>query len=163
MDENIEKYLRMLKKQRVAAIGRAADMLWIIFEDTNAACSARTISLHVQSSWRITNTEKKSIIVASLDMYFPKSSEEYTDDFEWDIQGNNLFDEKSANWLENAGDIFIDEVQMDLWGDLRLSFSNGDQMEVFVDVSDETECWRIFRKDDLNLRHMVMTGEGVYF
>lgn len=62
MDENIEKYLRMLKKQRVAAIGRAADMLWIIFEDTNAACSARTISLHVQSSWRITNTEKKSII-----------------------------------------------------------------------------------------------------
>ena len=82
--------------------------------------------------------------------------------FEWDVQGNNLFDEKAPIWLEKESILYIEEYKLNRWGDLLLVLSNRDCIEIFVDSSDYTESWRFF-KCHSNEEHLVVTGLGFEF
>lgn len=166
-DLEIEDYLKILKDKPIINIGRASNMLWIgfgeplkVYDYKGNEVTKSSISLHVQSTWRIINKGEKKIKVASSDMYTPNSNLEWSDDFNWDIQGNNLFDEKSKRWL--GDNIFVKDYKINRWGDLLLLFSNEDSLEIFVNVSDDSECWRLFENNS-NKDHFVVTGQGVIF
>ena len=50
-------------------------------------------ALHIQCSWRIVKGNK--IVVASRDFYSPRTGlDDENEYFEWDVQGNNRFDER---------------------------------------------------------------------
>lgn len=84
---------------------------------------------------------------------------EKQNNFKWDVQGNNLFDEKSKLWLNDNSPIFVKEYKLNKFGDLKIIFSNQDSLEVFIDSSDNTECWRLIGPF-LGEKHLVLTGLG---
>lgn len=151
-NEKVQSYLEQLVGKKVCDIGRASNMLWIVFDEM--------ISLHVQTMWRIVNKEEQEILLAYSDFYSPNSKLLEKKDFKWDVQGNNLFDEKAGNWLKTVETVSVNEYKINRWGDLLLVFSNGERLEIFVDASDDTECWRLF-KHDSDEAHLVVTGFGV--
>lgn len=159
----MQKYLDIILNKQVSNIGRAGNMLWLQItneeKDSKEACGDNSLLLHVQSAWRVTNRKTKTILFAASDMYMPNSLQELSDDFCWDIQGNNLFDEKSIQWINNNSPIIINEYRLNRWGDLLIIFSNGDSMEIFVDSSDDTECWRLFQHNCENA-HFIICGLG---
>lgn len=166
-ETTIYDYLDMIVMQPVNSIGRASNMLWLglgakiqwYSKLEGKEVEKSTYALHIQSAWRMENRERKEIIVASSDMYSPKTGVEYDDTFDWEIQGNNLFDEKSQMWLKENQPIFVKEYKINLWGDLLLLFSNGDKLHVFVGASDNTECWRVFAMTEQS-PHLLVTGLG---
>lgn len=159
MENFVIDYFEAILKKKICYIGRAVDMLSIEFKIASEEENGKetVIALHVQSAWRMVN--KKEILFASSDMYEPNSQNSWTENFMWDKKGANLFDERSDRWFKKS-DYIVEKYEIDELGDLALHFSNGDKLEVFVDSSDTSECWRIF---DLNSekRHFVMTGVGV--
>ncbi len=165
----IYNYLDQLLNKPICDIGRVSNMLWIAigetFEENNIwgqKVEKSTISLHVQSGWRIVNKEKDMIWFASSDFYSPNSKTEEEEEFDWDIQGNNLFDEKSKLWLSENRNILIKRYKINELGDLSIAFSNGDCLEIMTDSSDDTESWRILKcKSDE--KHMVASGLGIDF
>ena len=165
----IDNYLKLLLNQPLLAIGRASNMLWVGFgkeiECTNfrgQKVKKSSIALHVQSSWRIIDTKRKEIIVAQSDFYFPNRLLKEMVEFNWDVQGNNLFDEKSSNWFKRTSGIYISNYKINTWGDLLLIFSNSDALEVLINSSDDAECWRLFECNS-DKPHLAVTGKGVGF
>lgn len=168
-DMEIGNYLELIVNKHVISISRAANMLCLGFGDWISTIDYKgnevikcSIYLHVQSSWRVANKSEKKIRFASYDVYTPNSSTEWSDDFDWDIQGINLFDEKSKEWFINNQDIYVKEFRINRWGDLLLVFSNEDSLEIFINCSDDSECWRLFEYNS-NRDHFVVTGHGVVF
>ena len=47
-------------------------------------------------------------------------------------------------------------------GDLKIDFSNGYVLEIFIDTSEEEECWRILKMES-DEKHYVVYGKGVSF
>ncbi len=156
--EMIGDYIDVLVNQKVIKIGRSANMIWIWFEK-NDGVKSTIWCLHIQSTFRILNLKREEIIVGSSDIYHPSKRMENADDFDWEQQGNNLFDEKSKNWLEKNIGISVKKILINLWGDLRIIFSNNDILEVYIDNSTKyAECWRLFEKEKKNKKHLVITG-----
>ena len=139
-------------------IGCVLNMIWISFGNDNN-CNDKW-ALHIQSSFRILDIENMKIVVASSDLYWPSSKISDEKDFDWEIQGNNLFDEKIKKWLQNNAELFVDKCDINLWGDLRIVFSNGERLDIFVDSSEYVECWRLFEKNNKERNHLVITGLG---
>lgn len=168
-DMEIEEYLKILVDKPLINIGRASNMLWLGFGVLIRTVDYKgndilksSISLHVQSTWRVINRGKKLIQFASSDIYTPNSNLEWSNDFDWDIQGINLFDEKSKKWFSNNQDVFVKEYRVNDGGDLQLLFSNEDVLEIFINVSDDSECWRLFEYNS-SREHLVVTGQGGIF
>ena len=69
---------------------------------------------------------------------------------------------KVKSWMNRNSPIYVSEYKINKWGDLRLVFSNNEYLEVFVDASDDTECWRFFKYAG-NEEHLVVTGLGVVY
>jgi hypothetical protein len=120
-------------------------------------------SLHIQSSWRI--TKGKKILVASRDFYYPRSDwDEETDDFDWDVQGNNRFDEKIKNLMEEVkGKLIVERIDSDDIGGFKVHLSDKYVLEAFPDNSDEdeySEYWRFFNMKD-DSPHFVVGGNGI--
>lgn len=166
---NIYQYLDKLLNQPLCAIGRASNMLWLgigkkikILNLKGKQVEKSEISLHVQSMWRIIDTEKKEILLASSDFYSPRDNNTLYKDFVWDIQGRNLFDKKAPEWMEKANPVFIIDYQINSLGDLVLILSNNNRIEIYVNSSDDTESWRML-DNDYNKEHLVMTGKGVSY
>jgi hypothetical protein len=165
----IYQYLDRLIMQPVRTIGRASNMLWIGIgervEKLNYKGERRetsTFSLHIQCMWRIINKEKMEILLAHSDFYSPSKNVDEFKKFDWDIQGNNLFDEKSQKWLSQESPIYIREYKINIWGDLLLIFTNNDRLEIFISSSNDTEGWRILEAEE-DKQHLVATGMGVNF
>ncbi len=169
MNFEIENYLNKLQGKYLINIGRAANIIWLNF--INIAIEKEyegrdilygSLCLHVQCPCRMLNKEDRKIIFASSDIYVPNSSIEWSEKFEWDIQGNNLFDEKSKKWMLSNGKIFISDYKLNIFGDLKLGLSNGDIFEVLINSSSNDECWRLFEKNS-DKDHFVVTGQEVIF
>lgn len=168
MDELIFcDYFDRIIGQPIDYIGRVIDLLNIGIGDSLEVLDRKgrkvkksTYSLHIQSTWRIVNSKRKEIVLVSSDFYSPRMGIEDDENFNWDVIGNNLFDEKVENYLITQKPIYIQSYKINIWGDLLLIFSNGDRLEVFVDVSDNSECWRIF-KSESEESHLVLTGQGL--
>jgi len=168
LEKEVIKYIERIKGKRVSCIGRASNMLWLGFGNEisiknrkGETVKKNEISLHVQSMWRIINKEKMKLLFAFQDFYTPNDSLKENEDFDWEVQGNNLFDSKAHSWLDNNL-IYVNDFMLNELGDLVLIFSDGSQLEVFISSSDDTECWRLFKSCN-NDAHLVVTGLGVEF
>ena len=166
---SIYNYLNLLIDQQIKEIGRASNMLWIslgkivtVKYSNGEELLKSTFSINIQCSWRMIGKPPKSILFASSDIYEPNSSTKWTEDFNWDIQGINLFDQKSNEWLVANNPVFVKGVDVRDLGDLFLLLSTGDILEVFVDNSTTKEAWRFFERNS-SQNHFIMTGNGVVF
>ncbi len=168
MDDRIQYLKELLVDEQVSYFGRISNMLCVGFGEAlklknynGNTVTKSSIALHIQAAWRIISNSK--VLIASSDFYTPNSrlnsSEDFEySEFEWDIQGNNLFDEKAIQWLNNK--LYVKNFYVSKIGDLKISFSNDDILEVFSDASDDTELWRIF-KPGSKQEHIVMNGTGL--
>jgi len=168
-EKRVYDALDRIKGEKVSDIGRCANMLWLAIGNTyegvdwkGNAVEKCVFALHIQCEWRVVNRERKEILFAMSDFYSPNSSLQDETDFEWDIQGNNLFDEKSKLWLREASPVYVEDYSLNSWGDLHLFFSNGDRLDLFVDSSDNTEAWRLFDTTSSE-PHLVFTDAGYEF
>lgn len=169
IESKATQYLDRILNKQISAIGRASNMLWLGIGDKTMVVNSRgleveksTFSLHVQSTWRIVDKEKQEIILASSDFYSPYDETKSWEEFDWDVIGNNLFDRKAPLWLQEVMPVSIEEYKINRWGDLLLILSNGERFEIYVDASDDTECWRMLEGNS-EKEHLVMTGSGLRF
>ena len=115
--QEIRTHISSIINCYICNIGRASNMFWLTFSTSSQEIDANKheIAIHVQSTWRIVRERK--IIIASSDFYSPCTSLKNQNNFKWDVQGNNLFDEKSKLWLNDNSPIFVKEYKLNKFGD----------------------------------------------
>lgn len=169
MNSEIEKYLNLLKGKQLRDIGRSSNIIWLslgdcleVYNEKGDALITGKFSLNVQCPCRMVDKEKRKVLFASLDIYEPSSDNKWSEDFEWDVQGNNLFDEKAKKWVSSNESVYIVDYKFNIFRDLRLILSNGNIFEVTIHSSSEDEAWRFFERN-CNRDHFVVTGQEVIF
>ena len=172
MSEDIKEVLNLLSGKEISSVWRTSHILWLgignMVEKRNKDGKIekkREYTLEIQSAWRIINDHKKKIMLASSDVFYPNSklTEEKNFDrstFEWNVQGNNLLDEKLKIWF-NGSQLYVKECKISVWGNLLIRFSNNDFLEIFVNTSDYVVCWILsdFQKEE----EWIVTGLGYEF
>lgn len=144
--------INMLINQPLLKMGRASDLCWILFgkrildkDKKGNTIEKGEYSLHLQCPWRLRSKADSQIKLASGDIYEPNSKTTWSPDFNWDILGNNLFDEKVQHFFAGNKIISVKSVLITQTNDLQIEFSNEFILECFVNMSPNTECWRFFR------------------
>ena len=168
MREEIKSQAGKLVGLKLQYAGRASNLFWLGFWDiVQIVRRGRTeetaeYALHIQCSWRITLGNK--IVVASRDFYTPNSQwDERNEDFDWDIQGNNRFDERIKHFTNDNRQIEVLQIDSDEVGGFYVTLSGGYKLEVFPDSSEEdeqSEHWRLFNRKENN-HHFIVTGNGI--
>lgn len=169
MREDIKTELGKLIGLKLQYAGRASNLFWLGFGEMVLVKRRKgtellaEYSLHIQCAWRITKENK--ILVASRDFYYPRSdSDEEIDSFDWDVQGNNRFDEKIKNLMEDVkGKLIVEGIDSDDIGGLKVYLSEKYVLEAFPDESDDdedSEFWRFFNMKD-DSPHFVVEGNGI--
>ncbi|MCM3256023.1 hypothetical protein [Priestia aryabhattai] len=169
MREAIRSQIVKLIGLNLRYAGRASNLFWLGFgEMISVTRRGKTeelaeYALNIQCSWRITKDNK--ILVGSRDFYSPRTGwNEENDDFDWDVQGNNRFDERIESFIENAKEhVTVERVKPDEVGGLKIFLSQGYLLEVFPDTSEDdeySEFWRFFNRRE-NSPHFVVTGNGI--
>lgn len=151
--------------EKIYNIGRAAAMCWIHFgypveiEIQGRKRFPGKFALDLDCPWRIRNSNGK-LVLGSADMFAPSSEHEQDEDFDWDIQGNNLFDEKAKYLFSKEISIVVTSAELNASNDLTITFSNGLILECFVNLSSQEECWRLF-KTEARGGDFIVTGMGI--
>ena len=151
--------------KNVYRIGRAAAMCWIHFgrpmkiELRGQKRILGEFALDLDCPWRIRN-RSGGVELGSADMFTPASRHDLDEDFDWDIQGNNLFDEKAKLLFSESTQIIVTSVKLSGNYDLTITFSNGLTLECFINASTQEECWRLF-KPGLHNEDFIVTGSGM--
>ncbi|MFX0549442.1 hypothetical protein ACOAKC_08895 [Hathewaya histolytica] len=149
------------------AAGRVCDLIWFGFGrrikvKDNRGRGYREVAeyaLHVQCPWRLIDISK--IIVGSYDKYVPNSKIEYSDEFDRDIEGENLCDERLKKLFElHASKLVVKSVKLDKFGELEISFSDNYVLDIMPDISTDDEVWRFFQ-NGVEKKHLVTTGIGI--
>lgn len=145
---------------------RAANLVWFGFGKTinvedfpGEMRKAPQYSLNIQCCWRIVKDDK--ILVAYGDLYEPGSNWKGTDEeFFWDTNGMNLCDDglEKLNRMHNR--IFVQSIDADNLGGLKIYFSENYLLEIFADSSYDAEYWRFFNIED-DSPHLVITNNGI--
>jgi hypothetical protein len=148
MKVKIEKKLSVLLKQPLIDIGRASNLLWLSFGEKVVTIDRKgneilrgKYALNVQCSWRL--TKERRIIVASKDIYIPKTGLD-EDAFEWEKYGENRFDEKISEFksIMLTSNVLVSKISADEIGGLIIGLDLGIKLELFPDDSLEDEFWR---------------------
>ena len=167
----VHAHLDKLLGQRIWCIGRAANMLWVGFGEYITVKNYRgeerevnVYNLHVQCAWRMVSPE--GIVVGFSDFYHP-ASKITTYEWDWDVQGNNLFDEISARLTADfkQESIIVYKINDSPYGDLSIVLSNGCQLQLFPDDALDGEHWRFMDRsadDDPNEGDFVVLRDGYY-
>ena len=168
MKEVIISELSKLVGLKLQDLGRASNLFWLGFGDIiqiirrGRSQESAEYALHIQCSWRITLNNK--IVVASRDFYSTGSEwDGDIEDFDWDIQGNNRFDERIKTFLKDKGRLKVEQIESDEVGGLKICLCGGYKLEAFPDSSeddDQSEHWRFFNRKD-NSPHFIVTGKGI--
>ncbi len=157
--------IKKLAGEKMYGIGRAAAMCWIHFGnpvEVEIRGQKRILgkyALHLDCPWRIKNSSG-TIELGSADIFAPSSGRDAGEAFNWDIQGNNLFDEKAKRLFSKDVQMFVDSVDLSENNDLTVIFSNGFILECFVNASSCEECWRLFKSDSRD-GDFIVTGLGI--
>ena len=163
----INNKILMIIEKPLKYIGRAGNLAWLGFGEYVTTINHKGIqrkiaqyTLHIQCPFRITQTEEK--IICAGDMYEPNSSTEYSESFDWDKQGANLYDEnaRKLNCKLEKGDIVVTGINSNNMGDLRIFLSSKFEIEVFTNTSADVEEWRFF-ESGTEKEHFVITGKGI--
>ncbi|MCJ7983157.1 hypothetical protein MUB16_01985 [Priestia sp. OVL9] len=137
MREAIRSQIGKLIGLNLQYAGRASNLFWLGFgELISVTRRGKTeelaeYALDIQCSWRIIKDNK--ILVGSRDFYSPRTGwNEENDDFDWDVQGNNRFDERIESFIENTKEhVAVERVEPDEVGGLKIFLSQGYLLEVF--------------------------------
>lgn len=176
--KRISESLKKLSGEKLRAVMRAGSMADFGFGDyvekqahrydenrklVPVNVSVPRLALHVDCCFRMTLGEK--IVLSKGDVFQPSTQTENGADFswegfEWDVHGNNRFDEIAPTVLdEEANDFIVEKITVSKWGDLKIVFSNGFVLETFIDSSGLEECWRFFEAGAEN--HLIVNGQGI--
>ena len=166
-EDVIRNNLSVLVGMPFKSIGRVGDLVWLGFGEyvshTNLKGNTVTTSkyaIHIQCAFRIINPTQ--IILSNLDIYTENSKTAWSEDFNWDVSGANLFDERAKELMEiiSEDNICVVAVMANECGDLQIILSNKCIIEVFVNLSSNDECWRFF-ETGTEKEHFVVTGQGI--
>lgn len=172
--------LSILKNLKLGHISRAGSTICLGFGEKiekNIACkmedgsfgvkkvAVSKYALHIDCPFRIICREK--ILLSKNDIFTPNStlinSVEDVEDFEWDVFGDNNFDEKIEKYfLENKAYLSVREIEVSRFGDLKIQLTDNFCIETFIDSSDDGECWRFFESGNNDAAHLITTGCGFY-
>lgn len=149
---------------KVSNIGRATDMLCVSFGDdvkTNLGISLPAYEIHCLCPWRI-KTANDEILLASSEIYQPPVGEEWSEVFNWDVKGGNLFDQKVVE-LFGETDYYVADIRITECNDLIMKMSSGITLETFTDSSAE-ECWRLIERGDSasNSNYLVASAKCIH-
>ncbi|KQU24315.1 hypothetical protein ASG61_20560 [Bacillus sp. Leaf75] len=169
MKKRIKSQLEILVGSKLSNIGRASNLFWLEFgEALSVIRRGKTqelaeYALHIQCSWRITKDNK--ILVASRDFYSPRTGvDDGNEHFEWDVQGNNRFDERIEYFIRSLKEpLTVESIDSDEFGGLKVILSNGFTLNVFPDISEDdeySEFWRFFTRGKDSF-HFVVAGNGI--
>ncbi len=164
-----------LKGERFRQISRGGSMAGLGFgENVKAKVAYKTKSgkldlreivaskyaVHIGGFFRITHQGK--IVLSKDDMFRPNSQMQKDDfdedNFEWDVEGNNKFDEQKKFFCDI--DLLVQDIIISEIGDLKIVLSNDFCIEVFIDTNEDEECWRFFEVGNIEKPHIVITGCG---
>ena len=158
--------IKLLEGKQLQKIGRAANLIWLAIGEMRECMVANKMRLrsayaiHITCACRVIATNHK-ILFTGDDKYFPKPGLPDDEDFDWDVQGNNLFDHKAKIWFSSNSSIYVRSVEISSLGDLKILFSNEDLFETFVSYSEE-ESWR-FLEPSMNKKHLVVSGNTIEY
>ena len=167
--EMLENKLIVLSNLPMQSFFRAVDMLVIGFGDiievTNWRGQIEKVAqyrIHIQSPWRLLLDE--TVLIASSDIYEPNTETEWSENFDWDVFGANLFDELCKKKIEKLyNQIFVNEIILDEYGGMRMIFDSGHVLELFSDTSNqETELWRFFESGKMDSHFVVYVNRVEY-
>lgn len=155
MKDDILEELKKIISFKLINAGRASNMVWLVFEKGSIE-----YSIHIQCAWRFINNNE--IKIGMSDIYEPNSTiaEKDIKDFEWDVQGANLFDEKVNDLLKE--NLVVKKVEVDNFAGFKIHFDNGYILETFSDTSINDEEWRMFESNMKNAAHFVIEGTSSY-
>lgn len=151
--------------EKIYNIGRTAAMCWIHFgypielEIQGKRRKFGKFALDLDCPWRIRNRNGK-LVLGSADIFTPSREHEQDENFDWDVQGNNLFDEKAKYLLQEKMSIVVTSAELSDSNDLTITFSNGLILECFVNLSSREECWRLFKTESKS-GDFIVTGIGI--
>lgn len=144
--------LKLLEGINVVSMGRAADMVWIAFDNSKMLEEGKEIkkkdySLHISTPCRI--TQGNEIIIGSFNIYL-LSEEAISNDY--DTIGNNVYDIKVRDKINPILPVKVVKVNCDNISDIEIILENGMIITVFVQDYDD-ESWRLI--DNLKDKHYV--------
>ncbi len=154
--------------KKIYRVGRAAAMCWIHIGKPIKMMTRGEMrvvgeyALHIDCPWRLLTKDSSEIVLGSADIFCPSSSNEQDQNFVWDVQGNNLFDEKAERIFSKLSEIIIQSAEMSPINDLTLTLSNGLLLQCYVNQSSDEECWRLF-KPNQNAGDLIVTGQGIKY
>lgn len=151
--------INQLVGQPVYAIGRACNMLCIpvgkIVGKSKFGCILTMYEIHCQCAWRLLDS-KCQIMIASSDLYLPPSKVEWSESFQWDVKGGNLFDEQITTFNDCHKNLRIKNAAIQGCNDLIIEFEDAIVFQAFTDSSVE-ENWRILQRSPKST-HLVSFG-----
>lgn len=147
--------LQVLVGTKVTDVKRKYGDVWIDFTDEHR----KGYTLLMQTLFRMCDKEK--ILITDTDKY--KNPDSESDDlFEWHVQGANLFDKwVAANKDKLLKGLLVKEVNVTKYGDLVITFDQNITLTVYVEVTNDTECWRFFEEGIDEEYDLVVLGNRV--
>jgi len=122
-------------------------------------------NLHIECNSRFICGDK--VIMGKWDVYQPTSEQEKNQDFDWntfdwDIKGNNRYDELSSRYFsEDSPEFLVEKITVNKFGDLKIHLTNYFVLEIFIESSSNDECWRFFESGNSDKPHLVVSGQGI--
>ncbi len=127
-------------------IGRSADLLWIHFgrcivikNQKGSEVEKGDYAIHVQCPWRFIQYDK--LILGSKDVFIPREGVSESE-FDWNIFGMSIFDEKVKTIKEQIAPVIVKDVTISEDGTLVIRYEKGLVFEAFPDSSITIEHWR---------------------
>lgn len=144
---------KCLIDSKLTGIYREHGDIWFKFEKENG----RIYVLLLQTFFRLCSKDR--IIVTDTDKYRCTGND---DDFEWDKKGANTFD----RWLDHYGSeligkVFVKNIEMNAYGDFTAEFSDASFLTVYIETTNDTECWRFFDKEAAAENDLIVLGNSV--
>ena len=146
----MNEYINNLIGLRVIKIHRYLDMLCINFGNTKRKCA-----LHIQSPWKILDSNRRKVVVAYLD--------EFTElcELKENQRAVTVFDKKISEQQSIIENLQVIACNINCVGDLQINFSNSYILRVFINTSENEECWRLLMDSDE--KHYVVKGKEILF
>ena len=139
----MDRYIDKLVNMQVVGMGRIKNTFCIRFSNDK-----ESYVLQVQAAWRIKDKNTKTIAVAQMDEFM--QSEENKEIAIFGIKIKNL-----RNKIENK---IVTLCSMNDYGDLKIDIGDNYILEIFIDTSEEEECWRI-QKYESDEKQYVFYGK----
>src|SRR6266850_4859653 len=157
-----EKHVQVLQGLPVQRIGRAADLVWVMFGALRPRRVPRHAddvigewAVHIQCAWRFSHGDV--IVLGRSDLNLKAQADE---PYDWEAKGESRFDRIAATLNDSfaADSALVTAVSVDEVGGFSLSFSNGFRLSVFPDDSGGSaysEDYRIFQPDRESVHFVV--------